>query len=324
MRTFTSKILIAGIFAVLVHEPASALDATRLPIAPTLPTADDCRQLDLEYSRLISAVNAKQGICLKQDPSFGPAHRRSDCPGFNSNGNDTAAWVQCEDNIDDRCELDRRGSKESALCRARVHDIDLANPRDRATRDEKVSQLLTLEAEGKKVSLLAGSLVGLIKDPNRFLAKALSGQANKAALNVLLANGAPPTRPGSLAEQVYRFANDTVRLGLQGNPDPIIRYIQKTSLDAITSEYKNIFNQFDTAMVEMQNFNGRLASTDLRFSPTPLPPVSTNPIPSRPDPSTRPSPRQDDCALLDNFAQTRKLQDEDPDKFLALVKRCTK
>ncbi|MGZ3195674.1 MAG: hypothetical protein ACXU60_01105 [Croceibacterium sp.] len=323
MRTFASRLLIIGLFAVLAHEPASAFDAARLPIAPMLPTLDDCRQLDLEYNRLLSANFAGWETCQKQDPIFGLDHLRSQCPGFNSNGSSTTAWVQCEGFVDDNCELDRRQSRESALCRSRVHDIEVANAHDRSVRDEKVSHLLALEAEGKKVSILAGSLVGLVKDPYRFLAKALSGQANKAALNALLANGALSKQPGSLAEQVYKFANDTVRLGLQASPDPIIRYIQKTSLDAITSEYKNVFNQLDTALVEMQNFNGRLASTDLRFNLSPLPPMPSSPVQT--GPTTRSSPRQDpDCSILDNFAQTSKLRDEDPDKFVALVKRCTK
>jgi hypothetical protein len=289
----------------LLSTAASALDRGQLPVSPVLPSMEDCRQLIATLQEEDYKRTAGESACMRQEPRFNMLPSGGHC-----HEGGLIAWAQCVAITNELCEFRDYKDHEVSTCFERAKQVANAGQASESAA-VNVAALNAIASKGRLIATMAAIPGKLIQDPKVFLYKAL-GKTTPA----LLARAFPSLKQGitaddpDLAEQLYKYAYQHANGNLGLTRNPVIAAIQQDSLTKIDALYGSIFQQMDAALAQMKAFDSSVADMRL-IVPSGQPvghPVSGDSL---------------ECSALDDFRTASKLRDDDPDKFLALMRRCT-
>ena len=272
-----------------------------LPADPERPTFQDCRTQSAQYSQILMELHAQNWSCIKQGVKFGYA------PGCGRE--QYTAFVNCARFDVSICEIDERRKSSERTCQARAEaraqqeGQQKAEEERRALADRLKKANDTIEA--------ARSLPSAISDPKTYFVKAFG--ANSPLLKELFKSSdyRSDSVKTDIASELYRFAQNYAKTGIQTTSNPLIRTIQQDALKRLGEQHKNILEQADALGASLDSF--------AKQSTAPAKPSGFTPGSIK-----VPAPSNAACAVFNDEDASRELMQRDGKRWLELYSQCAK
>ena len=206
--------------------------------APINPSKKDCQLLSKDlYQKLSAAWNENSTCSINAPIKF---HFYTDC-----NGNNTyTVYDQCLHIRESICELKNHTNNEIKLCNSRA--------RETSARDARLEQELR---RANELTEQTSGTIRFLNNPEMFLKKSLSPYPQ--TLDRLFG----PSRDKmdtSLAEEIYRYADNQAKGGTYSTKNPAIRQIQSTALKHVSYMFNKNLDQLDSLNIQMKELTTQM------------------------------------------------------------------
>jgi hypothetical protein len=272
----------------------------RIPLAPIAPTMEDCRRLSAEFGELVQQVLGRIQQCMRTtETKIGYGLECSHPRGVVTR---LRAWPHCGSDEATLCELYARRDAEVSECQSRVR----AGMERRRGAEEHAQALKNANDRYDSFRRAYDSTKSLLTDPRKFLMQTLS----REIWSRIFPKGETESlgdRP-DLAEEVYRYAFNQAKAGIRLTPSPFIRSIQQQMLDRLGGEFARTLVELDRIERALERFGTSEMDALARTAPVPV--------------RSQPLGGADDCAILEDFQESRSLMQSDQERWLDLVAKC--
>lgn len=275
------------------------------PPDPAAPTAQDCIDLDKQYFRIRKDVSDRLFACWRSSPvNLGQA---AGCHGTRQ----YYFQVNCSGIDVQLCEIDDRRRAAVTTCRDRISSHTQDSGEDKAAAPNHERTMTERFRRANDVTDFARSLSTGLQDPKTFFIDALGSKAPVLKDIFRSADYRSSSVDADLAGQLFQFAHNFALGSVQMTPSSGIKRIQEEILKQLGERQKSIYIAIGELGAVLQDFaNTSYPSVEVsrRFSGFLRVPERTHDA---------------DCHVLRNDDASRELNDRDPSRWLALVKRCT-
>jgi hypothetical protein len=214
----------------------------RFPVAPAVPTTQDCENLSNAYLRLFRDGANQTSACLSGPANTGPGRlidNFSTCSSYEG----VRGYPQCFTAELSECQLGNRMNDETQACYARVPNAS----------DSSLQNATNLYNNLQSSVGLYNNTLTFLTDPKQFIYDALMVYSANFANQMFNANGQVRPQYYSTANKIYAFAQNFAAYGMQQGMSGLPRAIALQSLEQIGGRFQTALADLARAMAMMDS-----------------------------------------------------------------------
>jgi hypothetical protein len=225
-------------FFLISESTAYGENGISFPKFPDDPTFEDCEILRKQYQFIRANLNNQLSGCMHQKPTFGFGNT---CSGRQT----LMAWSQCNDIEVTVCKVEVARDKAISECR------ESAKPNSKINNATVISNVNNLYEDTSDYYAKARNILDILQNPKVFLRDNLSQYPN--VIQKLFGTHEDDFDV-DLGQEIYRYSQNMVEVSVDQAPNDIVRMIQKSALQHISSVHKNMMLDLKNAIDNMNGF----------------------------------------------------------------------